>query len=171
VQYNTTPCKPIIHTALSIRMSVCICYTSSYVVAIHSTSQSLPLYPNISSASPPSTHQHIYTSLTPLLGISASTISNPLRLGYRLLNTSTSQPLSAFSLAELTGFVGDADAEVMEPPVCRFLGFGGKRGAGPDGARRFITGGAEVEEEGRGLAYVRSCWLDILTGLRAMVGG
>ena len=109
-----------------------------------------------------------YTSLTPRRGISASTISNPLKLGYRLLNASTSH--SSPSPAGRV-FVG-----LPEPPVCRFFGLGGARGGGPDGARRLIAGGAEAEGTGggrlgltdEGFAYVRSC---CVTGLRAMAGG
>jgi hypothetical protein len=110
----------------------------------------------------PPTHAHMhiqqsYTSLNPLFGISVSTISNPLRLGYRLLNVSTSQlsPVASlpptcgrgFSLAVGAALVGD----VAEPPVCRAFGLGGKRGAGPDGARTLITGGAEDEAMGGGM--------------------
>jgi hypothetical protein len=44
-------------------------------------------------------------------------------------------------------FVGD-DAEL---PVCSAFGLGGRRGAGPEGARRLIAGGAEAEGIGGGM--------------------
>jgi hypothetical protein len=126
-----------------------------------------------------------HTSLTtpPLFGISVSTISNPLRLGYLFANLSTSHSSSpgpsGFSLRLGAAFVG----EVALPPVCSFFGLGGRRGAGPDdeddGARMLTAGGADAEGIGGGMvgrmdagfAYVMSCWLGMLTGLRAMVGG
>jgi hypothetical protein len=91
------------------------------------------------------------TSLTLRRGISVSTISNPLRLGYRLLKVSTSHSSPAgsvgFSLKAGLAFVG----EVAEPPVCRAFGFGGNRGAGPEGARTLMAGGAEDEGIGGGM--------------------
>jgi hypothetical protein len=110
-------------------------------------------------------HPSLYTSLTRRLGISVSTISNPLRLGYRLLNVSMSHsspvpstPVvcgSGLSLAEL-GFVGEFELGPTEPLVCKFFGFGGKRGAGPDGARTLIAGGAEEDGMGGGGMFGRT---------------
>jgi hypothetical protein len=47
----------------------------------------------------------------------------------------------------MLAFVGDAAL----PPVCRFFGFGGNRGAGPDGARILMAGGADDEGIGGGM--------------------
>ena len=95
-------------------------------------------------------------------GISVSTISSPLRLGYRLLNASTSHssppgsPViagSGFSLGltlrKEAGFVGDPGG-FAEPPVRSAVGLGA-RGGGPDGARKLIAGGAEADGAGEGM--------------------
>jgi hypothetical protein len=100
---------------------------------------------------PPISH---YTSLTPLFGISVSTISKPLKLGYLFAKVSTSHSSppapSGFSLPLGAAFVGD----VALPPVCKFFGFGGRRGAGPEddeGARILMAGGADAEGMGGGM--------------------
>ena len=104
------------------------------------------------------------TSLTLGFGISVSTISSPLRLGYLLLNASTSHSSpppstvtagSGFSLRlaprNEAGFVGEpcADGGFAEPPVRSAFGLGA-RGGGPDGARKLTAGGADEDGAGGG---------------------
>src|SRR5690242_12976461 len=125
-------------------------------------------------------------------GISVSIISSPVRLGYLLLNVSTSHSLPprassatigsglSFTLAPRNeaGLVGDpwTDGGFADPPVCKAFGLGA-RGGGPEGARTLIAGGADEDGAGGGilgrpdgLGYARSCWPLALTGLRATGG-